>query len=240
MLGKFIFLERCRGCHTFIRYGEQKETVCVPCWESIKEEPPIADYCDLSPSLWKPMQVSSGTKYDGLIKTLVYKFKYDDDLLIANDLVELLEVAWHQIAHMVEAEPVLVPIPLHWSRHFKRGYNQAEILSRQLSKVCRLQMDPKVLCRAKATKAHHGLKRAERLLNIQGAFRTNAKRASGKCILLVDDIHTSGATLAEAARSVLDAGSHQVLALTVARATLSDAPQERSYSSATESALSAG
>lgn len=223
MLGKFIFVERCRGCRAFIKYGASgNSTVCAVCWDGIAAEPPILDHCYVSAHTLESILVASGTKYDGLVKTLVYKLKYDNDVLIARDLAGLLEIAWHEVEHLVDGDPVLVPIPLHWWRLVKRGYNQADLLSEHLSKATGQRIDRKLLSRAKATKAHHGLKRAERIVNIQGAFAANHTRAPGKCVLLVDDIYTSGATLAEAAQSLLNAGCHQVMALTVARATLSD------------------
>jgi ComF family protein len=189
MLSKFIFVERCRGCRSFIKYGkDHKSTVCELCWESIAGERPILDHCYVSDDTLESILVASGTRYDGLVKTLVYKLKYDNDVLIAKDLAGLLEVAWHQVEHLVEGDAVLVPIPLHWWRLVKRGYNQADLLSEHLSKVTGLRIDRTSLSRAKATKAHHGLKRAERIINIQGAFVANSARVAGKSVLLVDDI----------------------------------------------------
>jgi ComF family protein len=115
------------------------------------------------------------------------------------------------------AAGVLVPIPLAGRRARRRGYNQAEQLSRELSRRSGHPCRPELLRRVRETPTQTALPPEERRANVAGAFA--ADRASeGLRIVLVDDVFTTGATLAEAAGSLLEAGAGSVDAVTFARA----------------------
>lgn len=181
---------------------------------------PSLELCPLSGG--RSLFIASGAGYHGMVKKLVLKLKYDGDCLLAEDLSLLLARAWTLIAAKDEnGGPGLVPVPLHWSRLFRRGFNQSELLSKALSRSQGLACLPSALRRVKLTTAQLDLGRAERFANLSGAFQGNRKVAGGACLVLVDDIYTSGATLSAAGETLLAAGARQVFALTVARAHIS-------------------
>lgn len=111
----------------------------------------------------------------------------------------------------------LTPVPLHLSRKRWRGFNQAEVLCRELSKELNLPTID-VLQRHKPTKTQKDLKKEARLQNISDAFRLNSKAdVHDRNLILVDDVTTTGATLLEAAKVLKRNGAKSVWCLTVAR-----------------------
>lgn len=121
------------------------------------------------------------------------------------------------------APPVLVShVPLHWRRRFVRGYDQAREIAVPLARALALPFVP-VLRRRRATPAQSSLDRSERLANLSEVFRVRAPVA-GRCILLVDDVATTGATLDAAARALKERGAHKVFGLVAARTPRLGAP----------------
>jgi len=117
---------------------------------------------------------------------------------------------------MVTSETLLVPIPLNAARRRRRGYNQAEVLARALAARTGASVDPLALGRTRATPTQTALTPEARRANVAGAFAATGVR--GVRVVLVDDVLTTGATLAEAAMSLAEAGATSVGAVTFARA----------------------
>ncbi len=119
-----------------------------------------------------------------------------------------------------EAEPLLVPVPLHRWRLWSRGFNQAALIADELARLTGAAHDPHLLVRRKATAALRGKGRREREKIVAGAFALapDAKvRAAGRHLVLIDDVHASGATLRAAARALRRSGAARVSALCWAR-----------------------
>ncbi len=226
LAAEMLFLERCRLCRGDVRLlqctqtGCSSKTLCFRCWQGILKERPLIDWCATGcPGLDLP--VASGTSYQGGMKKLIYHLKYDHDRLIADDLAHLLVLSWTLVSHQLNGCPiVMVPVPLHQSRMTSRGYNQAELLARSAARQIAVKVDAAALTRVKPTAAQYGLGRCQRFANLQGAFSCDSKRVNGAAVVLVDDVYTSGATLCEAARTLVSGGASCVVALTVARSSL--------------------
>ncbi|HET9693979.1 MAG TPA: ComF family protein [Steroidobacteraceae bacterium] len=114
---------------------------------------------------------------------------------------------------------VVVPLPLHRSRLVERGFNQSFELARFASATLHVGLDPCALQRRRATAPQVGLPRDERSVNVRDAFVALPARVSGRTVALLDDVVTTGATVAEATRALLAAGARQVDVWCVARAT---------------------
>lgn len=108
----------------------------------------------------------------------------------------------------------LVPVPLHWIRHYSRGFNQAEELARGVGRPV-----VHALRRSRRTVTQTDLPEAQRLANVGDAFRLRrGVRITGQVLVLVDDVSTTGATLDACARVLMEGGAAEVRALTAARA----------------------
>lgn len=218
----YLFVENCRKCKEFVapQYSMAK-TLCNACWSPLVGGPAQIDLCESENECGR-INVAHGVAYEDAMKLLIYKLKYDSDRLIADDLVVLLAKAYELILQSmpIGSVPCLMPVPLSRWRKLKRGFNQSEILAQKLSKIKKVPLVADLLKRHKHTKPQHDLIKAERVVNLQGAFSCAPGKLVPDNILIVDDIHTSGATLAEAARTLYLAGAKNVGAITVARALL--------------------
>ena len=111
---------------------------------------------------------------------------------------------------------ILIPIPLGRQRMKERGYNQSAMIAEPLAMALNIEFAPQALVRRKETRSQVGLSKQERHKNMLGAFQ--AAGVSGKTILVLDDVSTTGSTLSSSAEALLLAGAKDVYALTVARA----------------------
>ena len=158
----------------------------------------------------------SAVLYEGLSKKLLLHFKFYDKPQYAKLFAKWLKVAGADI--FKEGTDLIVPVPLSYRRLIKRRYNQSALLAGELSKITGLEVDMDNLKKIKHTKPQSELLGKARLKNIKKAFALqNPTKIKGKKVLLVDDIMTTGATLAECANILLKAGAIQVDTLTVAR-----------------------
>jgi ComF family protein len=114
---------------------------------------------------------------------------------------------------------IIVPVPLHRSRLYERGYNQSELLAIGFGQECVIPVAPHVLLRTRSTATQVDLSREERRKNVLDAFSVTGDRVSGKRVILVDDVLTTGATTISAARSLKAAAAVEVhiLALALSR-----------------------
>ena len=121
---------------------------------------------------------------------------------------------------LVADEPLVVPVPLHRARLVRRGANQAAELARPLARSLGLAMRADVLVRARSTRTQVGLGRKARTRNVAGAFKVpeaGRARLAGRTVILVDDVFTTGATVAACARALRRGGAERVDCLTFAR-----------------------
>ncbi len=154
--------------------------------------------------------------YGEIARKVALKLKYGGRPGVAETLARFMQ------RHLDgEAEDtILVPVPLHRWRIWKRGYNQSALIASALARRTQRVAELDLLRRVKATPVLRGLGRRERALALQGAFRlTDAgrKRVAGRTIILIDDVHTSGATASACAKALKRGGAAHVHILCWAR-----------------------
>jgi ComF family protein len=177
----------------------------VPCARCVAEPPPFARLC--APWL-----------YEDPVTRLVQALKYDGAL--ANARVLGTRIARDRATDLLPAgeSSLLVPVPLHPARLVERGFNQSHEIARVVARALGLRLAPAALRRVRATPAQVGLARAERLGNLRDAFRADAGVVSKQAVILLDDVVTTGSTVAAAATELLRAGAASVEVWAAARA----------------------
>lgn len=227
----FVFPEDCSVCGTALD-NVSRIPVCANCLAAPQplaaefacsgcQTPYLSDYplrpdgrCALCRSGAIAYQAAfSFGSYDGELRTLIHVFKYGGVRPLAGPLGELLLRALPPGREF----DAIVPLPLHWWKRLMRGFNQADLLARELSRRMGI---PRIAAvrRAKRTAVQAGLTHAMRRKNVAGAFAvSNPAAVAGKRILLVDDVLTTGATAASCAQALRRAGAASVCVVTLAR-----------------------
>jgi ComF family protein len=180
--------------------------------------------------------------YDSGLRELIHLLKYNQIRPAANVLGRMLAEAIDDLQPLFPAEEVvIVPVPLHSRKLHQRGFNQSELIARAASKLKpaggRFQLSPNLLERRRETKSQIGLSRHQRRENTRGAFVvTKPDEVSGREVVVVDDVFTTGTTVSECARILRRAGATKVYVATVAR-TLKSEAQHAMLESVIESRL---
>ncbi len=147
------------------------------------------------------------------LRELIHLFKYGRVETLARPLGRFLALALPR----AEEFDVVAPMPLHWTRRWARGFNQSELLAREIARRASVPVR-NLARRSRATPPQAGLTNAKRRENVSRAFRVpRPERVRGRRILLVDDVMTTGATASACARALKQAGAARVTLLTVAR-----------------------
>ncbi len=193
---------RCVGCDDAL--ADDEERFCGACVVLLDEPPP---------ALRPPALAASVFAYGGPLADGIRRFKYAARGDLAAPLGALLATAASAYSGRCDR---VVPVPLHRTRLVERGFNQAALIARPLSRALGVPLDVRILRRVRPTPPQAGLDAMRRVENVRGAFV--ARSAEALRILVVDDVRTTGSTLAECARSLRDAGASEVCTLSLAAA----------------------
>ena len=192
---------------------------CRICGAPAAAKTPRLFVCEACSSRPPPYErVCSALSYSGAVEALVKDFKYNRAVWLAEDFSELVEGAVRAELDAAAIDAVF-PVPLHPNRRRKRGYNQSGLLARSLAGRLARRLDETSLVRTRDTPKQSLLNGDERRKNLKGAFAVVGPAfVRGRSVLLVDDVTTTGSTLAAAAEPLRAAGAAHVWCATVARA----------------------
>lgn len=225
----FLFPKRCVGCKNFGSY------LCPDCFSKIEY---LSQF--VCPSCNKPSisgathptckrkydldGASCGVVYRGIVKRLLYQFKYkpyvSDLKTIMGELLYEGLIQNETFFHVVQYQPVVISVPLHSNKLRIRGYNHAKLLAQVIARKLNLPFIDDILIRRRETKPQYNLDKKERVKNIKNAFDVNNKikdRIINQRIVLVDDLATSFTTLSECAKTLKKNGAQNVWGVTFAR-----------------------
>ena len=208
-------------------------SLCASCFTRLR--PITAPYC---PVLGLPFEVSPGPEalsaeaiadpppfnrarsaviYNEVARAVVSRLKYGDRPELAAFCARLMQAAGRDLW---PGQPVLVPVPLHFTRQVQRRYNQSTELARIMGRRLGLDVDPAIVVRRRRTRQQVGLSSSARERNVAGAFEVHrhaADRLKGRGVVLVDDVITTGSTVKAITRALRRAGVAKIDVISFAR-----------------------
>lgn len=226
-----LFPPQCLACDEPV---QDPGTLCAMCWSNTpfvgglgcdkcgapllgdaKEGAVVCDDCMIVARPWAHGRAA--LVYGDVARRMVLALKHGDRHDIAAPAGRWMARA---VAPLIRADTLIAPVPLHRWRLFKRRYNQSALLAAALARASQRPHCPDLLTRTRSTTSQNGRTRAGRFLNMQGAISAHPRRIGlieGRHIILVDDVMTSGATLAAATEACFLAGADEVDVVVMAR-----------------------
>jgi len=216
-----LFPQQCVGC------GRMGSFICYDCSAHLPFlHPPLCPHCgqpqmsgilcaNCAGRTSSVLFIRSAFRFEGTVRQAVHELKYRNVRAIGPLLASYIAPVLREAAY---APDLIVPVPMHPRRKRRRGYNQADILARSVGKLVSVEARTDVVQRSRdgASQLESGTS-ARRRSNVHGAFACANRLVSGKRVLLVDDVCTTGATIEACATALRSAGAAEVAAVTVAR-----------------------
>lgn len=202
----WLFRPQCAACAELA-----DEPLCGACGDTLLEAGEVAA------ARAAPLaRIVAPWRFGGQLATAIRRLKFTGATHVARTLAPL----WAPVlaAAVDETDGIIVPVPLHWRRRWQRGFDQAWLLALHACAHTGLARPVNALRRHRGAPAQSTLSAAERAANLVGAFRVREPRVvEGRSVVLVDDVVTTGSTLAAAALPLLAAGAREVVGITLAR-----------------------
>lgn len=210
---EYIFLPVCGICG---KLGEGY--LCKECEKSIKEyyiEQKV--FVKDIRSKYKMCKTMHLLKYEGLVRKLLIDYKFNDKSYLYKTFCEIIKND-KKTLDFIKSYDIIIPVPIHKKRMKTRGYNQSELIARELAKICGNKMYTDVLIKIKNNKAQSTLNKEERENNAKNVYKLcKLEKINNKKVLILDDIYTTGATVKECALELSKATVKEIGIFTVAK-----------------------
>lgn len=229
-IAEIVLFSPCVACGASLPLVSPLASVCESCWRALPRI--VETTCDRCGLAWSGHRgvgpftcldcqidppalswVRSWGWYKLGLEKILQAFKFQRHDFLCGPLSQLL----NDLIRAGDTFDVIVPVPMHRTKMWRRGYNQAELLATALSRRAGIPSQPFLLRKSIERRPQSTLNRADRAANVRGVFQASPD-AAGLTILLVDDIYTTGETILACAGALLRSGACSVSAVTVARA----------------------
>ena len=221
----FALPPRCPGCAGIV---DQVHSFCPECWKRVEFlgsggcrtcglPLQATDMDECGSCLAVPPRIArtrAAVAYDELSRSLAIRLKYGRKVAIARTMARYMA----PLVERSDGDQILVPVPLHRARLWRRGFNQSALVARELSRRLQIDTDLFALRRIRRTPPLKGIGLLQRRRTVAGAFRiADPARVKGKTVILVDDVLTTGSTAEACARTLKRAGAARVELISWAR-----------------------
>lgn len=217
-ISDIIYPPRCPFCGELESSGQP----CAACEKAaleLKLEKPLCKRCGNEKRLcqcgeYNPLFSGAAAVFfnDGLAKQGIYGLKFRKRSFAAKYFARLMVCTFKENFPDINPDIVCI-VPTHKSELFNKDYDQVDLLARPIAKELKIKYLPKLLKKVKRTKRQHKLSKSQRAANVKGAYKATAL-LDGECVLLVDDIKTTGYTLNECSKQLRLNGAGEVYCLT--------------------------
>ena len=221
----FALPARCGGCGTIV---DEVHSFCPDCWKQVEFlgesgcttcglplEATDAELCGVCVA--RPPRIQrtrSAVAYDDLSRSIAIRLKYGRKVALARTMARYMA----PLVRSEDEEAILVPVPLHRSRLWRRGFNQSALVAAELARRTGLRSEPRLIKRTKRTPALKGMSLSQRRRTVAGAFTVDASaELEGRTVVLVDDVLTTGSTANACARALKRAGAGRIELVSWAR-----------------------
>lgn len=209
IVDNLIFPKRCGFCNKIIN----KEYTCQKCKKNLEyicineivlgEKTDFYTYC------------FSAYSYTGIVRNKILQFKFNNKKYLYGALSEHLLNMLKPLENEID---IIIAVPISWKRYLERGYNQANLIANQIAKGLRKKCLKNVLIKTKDNKKQSKLKFRQRAENVIGVYKIlHSEKIKDKNVLLIDDILTTGATIRECSKILIENGVKKVIAAVVAK-----------------------
>lgn len=155
--------------------------------------------------------------YDGIIRKFIIKYKFNEKPYLYRTIINFIKKNKKKYLFL-EKYDIILPVPISKKRKKQRGYNQSSLIAKNIAREFKIKYDENVLKKIKDIKPQSELTKEERVKNIQGAYKVkNYKKIINKKILLLDDVYTTGSTVNECSKKLIQIGALEVDVFTIAK-----------------------
>ncbi len=207
---EYIFLPSCGICS---KLGE--EYLCKNCGKEIRRYLINLEKSDKNENI--RIKKFFVLKYDGIVRKNIIKYKFNDKPYLYKMFSKII-LEDKKACEFIKSYDIIIPVPVHKARKSKRGYNQSELIAKEISKELKIKTYSDVLIKINNNKVQSTLNKNERKENVKNAYKIiNEQKINNKNIIIFDDIYTTGSTINECIKTLKKSNVNKIGVLILAK-----------------------